>query len=174
MKRNSTQDPTAQLVDHLTDQLSGDPAWVRVTDRLNSGAVSLHLAVLLEPFLGLLMDGTKTIESRFSRVRCAPYGCLNEGDVVAVKKAGGPVVGAFIAGPVTSCRLTGHRLDELRELYSAQICATGQEFWAERADCTYATLVEVTHIRSLPAVAFPKKDRRGWVRLLPTERENGR
>ncbi|NSC25489.1 hypothetical protein FM076_31780 [Streptomyces albus subsp. chlorinus] len=165
MSEDTIQGPTRELLGHLTDQLGGDPVWADALGRLGSGAVSLHLALLAEPFLSLLMDGSKTIESRFSRVRCAPYGCLAEGDVVAVKKTGGAVVGAFIAGPVAGYQLTGDRIDELRERFAARIRATGEEFWAERADCAYATLVEVSHLRSLPAIAFPKKDRRGWVLL---------
>lgn len=158
-------DPTARLVAHLTSQLAADTPWAQTLNRLKAGEVSLHLALLFEPFLSLLMNGTKTIESRFSRVRCAPYGCLAAGDVIAVKKTGGPILGAFIAGDVTSHQLTPTRITDLRNRYAAQICATDDEFWAERADCTYATLVQVTHVRALPEVAFPKKDRRGWVQL---------
>ena len=55
---------------------------------------------------------------------------------------------------------------------AAQICARDNQFWADRADCAYATLVDVTHVRLLPAQAFPKKDRRGWVQLTrPSHQE---
>jgi hypothetical protein len=158
-------DPTTQLIAHLTGQLNADRDWAPALSDLAAGQLSLHLALLFEPFLSLLLDGTKTIESRFSRVRCAPYGCLAEGDVIAVKKTGGPVHGAFIAGPVTSHQLTPTRITDLRGRFATQICATDDTFWDQRADCAYATLVHVEHVRTLPNLAFPKKDRRGWVQL---------
>jgi hypothetical protein len=61
-----------QLRSHLATSLSGDPAWDLALSRLASGEAALHLAVLTEPFCSLLLDRAKTIESRFSRVRCAP------------------------------------------------------------------------------------------------------
>lgn len=154
-----------QLSSQLATCLAGDHAWDLVLPRLVLGKTGLHLAILAEPFCSWLLDGTKTIESRFSRVRCAPYGTLAEGDIVVVKKPGGPVCGVFQAGTVRSYQLTPARVTELRGQYAAQICAHDDEFWARRADCAYATLVDVTNARVLPGLAFPKKDRRGWVQL---------
>jgi hypothetical protein len=154
-----------QLTSQLNACLNGDSNWDLALSRLARRQAGLHLAVLVEPFCSWLLDGTKTIESRFSRVRCAPYGALFEGDVVVVKKTGGLVCGAFQAGAVRSYQLTPGRVAELRGQFAAQICAPDNEFWAQRADCAYATLVEVTHVRALPGLVFPKKDRRGWVQL---------
>jgi hypothetical protein len=158
-------DPAARLAAHLAACLGADSAWVPPLRSLAAGMTSLHLALLTEPFLSLLMNGAKTIESRFSRVRCAPYRCLARGDVIAVKKTGGPVLGAFVAGPVTSCQLTPARLAELRERFAPQLCASDDDFWDQRSDCAYATLVAVEHVRHVPEITFPKKDRRGWVQL---------
>jgi hypothetical protein len=157
-------DPTGRLVDHLAASLGTDPDWAEAISRLAGGQAALHLAVLTEPFHSRLLDGTKTIESRFSRIRCAPHGVLAEGDVVVVKKSGGPVTGAFQAGKVRSYRLSPGQVADLRDRYGAQISAD-DEFWARSADRPYGTLVDVAHVRSVPALAFPKKDRRGWVRL---------
>jgi hypothetical protein len=160
-----TAEPVAQLVTQIAGCLGADPDWAPVLGSLAAGEVSLHLAVLTEPFLGWLLDGAKTIESRFSKVRCAPYGTLAEGDVIAVKRAGGAIAGAFQAGPVSSYRLTPAVLAGLRDRFAAQIRALDDEFWVQRAGCAYATLAEVRNVRPLPALTFPKKDRRGWVQL---------
>jgi hypothetical protein len=165
MSEDTITSPATQLTAHLSTQIGPDAAWAPALASLSAGHAALHLAVMIEPFLGWLLDGTKTIESRFSRVRCAPYGCLSEGDIVVLKKTGGPVTGAFIAGQVTSHRLTPGRITQLRDQFAVQIRATDDEFWAQRADCAYATLVRVRHVRRLPPMAFPKQDRRGWVQL---------
>lgn len=86
--------PTQQLIEHMASSLTG-PKWTAAMDRLAAGTACLHLAILIDPFYSWLMDGTKTIESRFSRVRCAPYGAIAEGDIIAVKKTGGMISGAF-------------------------------------------------------------------------------
>ena len=64
-----------------------------------------------------------------------------------------------------SYQLTPGQVSELRGQFATQICAPDDEFWAQRADCAYATLVDITHARTLPGLAFPKKDRRGRVQL---------
>jgi hypothetical protein len=84
MTLNLINGAAGQLRSHLAASLGGDPAWDLALSRLARGETSLHLAVLTEPFCSWLLEGTKTIESRFSRVRCAPYGTLAEGDIVAV------------------------------------------------------------------------------------------
>lgn len=165
MTDSTATTPPALLVSQLCSHLGVDPLWDAALHRLRCAEASLHLAVLTEPFLGWLLDGTKPIESRFSRVRCAPYGTLAEGDVIAVKQPGGPVTGAFQAGQVSSYQLTPSRVSELRERFAGQIRAHDDEFWRQRADCLYATLVQVRHARALPGLAFPKKDRRGWAQL---------
>jgi len=41
---------------------------------------NLHLAIFVEPYLSFILDGRKTVESRFSSVRCAPYKRVLPGD----------------------------------------------------------------------------------------------
>src|ERR1700686_1163065 len=53
----------------------------------------IHLAVLVEPYLSLILDGKKTIESRFSTNRHAPFEQVQRGDVLILKRSSGPVEG---------------------------------------------------------------------------------
>ena len=41
-----------------------------------------HLAILTPSWIELILDGSKTIESRFTKVRCLPFGKVRAGDVV--------------------------------------------------------------------------------------------
>ena len=52
-----------------------------------------HLAILTPGWIELILDGSKTIESRFTKVRCAPFGKVHEDDVVYLKESGGLVKG---------------------------------------------------------------------------------
>ena len=54
-----------------------------------------HRAILAKGWIDPILEGAKTIESRFTKVRCAPYGKVNTGDLVYMKECGGPVKGHF-------------------------------------------------------------------------------
>lgn len=59
-----------------------------------------HLAILTPGWSELILDGSKTIESRFTKVRCAPFGKVHVGDRVYLKESGGLVKGMFTVAKV--------------------------------------------------------------------------
>jgi hypothetical protein len=127
-----------------------------------------HLAIFTPPFLDLILDGKKTIEGRFSKVRCAPFESVEEGDVVLMKKSGGLVQGAFVVAKVETFRnLNSEALKNLETAYSEGLCASADPlYWERRKDCKYATLLHVGKFQRFEKpFPFPKKDRRGWVVL---------
>ena len=141
--------------------------WRDVMDPLFSEGhedAGIHIAVLVEPYLQFVLDGTKTVESRFSRNGCAPFERVSAGDVLLLKRQSGPIVGACSASDVWNYRLTPGALVDIRLRFGSAIRPqTG--FWEDRADAGFATLIRVTGVRELPAVDIPKRDRRGWVVL---------
>ena len=162
-------------------------AWCTMLDRVggwlrggtatgaSSGPVNdcitpaLHLAVFREPYLGLILKGDKTVESRFSVTRRAPFRRVAAGDIILLKRAAGPVVGA--------CRVDGawfYELDpatwpELRDLFTEGICPQEADFWDERSGAKYASLMQVADVVEFAPFAWPKRDRRGWVVLRRDE-----
>lgn len=127
-----------------------------------------HLAIFNPPFLDLILEGRKTIEARFSKVRCAPYGVVHEGDTVLMKESGGLVKGSFVVAKVESSEsLDAEKLKELEERYSEPLCSNADpEYWQRRRASRYATLMHVAQpTRFERPFPFPKKDRRGWVVL---------
>ena len=50
-----------------------------------------HLVILKKPYLEAILDGRKTIESRFARTRHAPFGQVCNGDKLFLKVSSGPV-----------------------------------------------------------------------------------
>ncbi|MBU4338342.1 ASCH domain-containing protein [Patescibacteria group bacterium] len=125
-----------------------------------------HLAIFTGPFLDLILEGKKTIESRFSKVRCAPYGVVKEGDIVLIKKAGGLVLGEFTVLRVeTFNNLNETSLREMAKKYGKDLCADAdKDFWEGRRDSHYATFLYVSKpIRYEKPFSYPKRDKRGWV-----------
>jgi len=131
---------------------------------------SKHLAIFTGPFLDLVLEGKKTIESRFSKVRCSPYGAVREGDIVLMKKAGGLVIGEFTVSRVeTFNNLNETSLREMAEKYGKDLCADAdKDFWEGRRKSRYATFLYVSKpIRYDKPFPYPKKDKRGWVVIEP-------
>ena len=127
---------------------------------------SKHLAIFVSPFIDLILEGRKTVESRFSRIRCAPYGVIKEGDVVLMKKSGGLVLGEFTVERVeTFSNLNENFLEKLAKEYGKRLCSdVDKNFWDKRRNSRYATFLYVSNpIRYDEPFPYPKRDRRGWV-----------
>lgn len=103
---------------------------------------AIHLAVVNEPYLRWILQGPKTIESRFSMHRTAPYRQVLPGDIVLMKRAGQAVQSYCIAGEAMDYESTPEILRRLRETYSDAICADA-DFWRVRADKRYITLIPI-------------------------------
>jgi hypothetical protein len=152
----------------LIPAVQENPFWKNYLDRLISDDVSpysLHLAVFVEPFLKYVLNGSKKIESRFSSVRCAPYQSVQKGDVVLLKKTGGPIVGICMVTNAWFYELEPESLAEIKQKYSEALCAQDPTFWEERKGALFASLMSVQHVQAIPPVLIEKRDRRGWVVL---------
>ena len=127
--------------------------------------ISVHLAVLVEPYLQYVLDGKKTVESRFSIRQSPPYGSVKDGDVLLLKRVSGPIVGLCQVATVWSYDLDPESLSELRAEFAAAICAQDPEFWRERSSAAFATLMRLQNVCPISPIHLEKRDRRGWVVL---------
>ena len=101
---------TKELVDLLKRSTDGHQFWEGYLEKLSDSEpipFSVHLAILLEPYLQYILDGTKTVESRFSKNRIAPYNMVEPGDVVLLKK----VAAKSISGVCVVRRVWFYRLN---------------------------------------------------------------
>jgi hypothetical protein len=152
--------------EQLLERVDDHQFWMKYLGRAvdPDSAVGIHLAIFAQPFLALVLGGDKTIESRFSRNRCAPYGEICDGDVILLKEVGGPICGLALATRAWCYNLTLEPIDKIREQFGLGVCAD-DDFWASRADANYATLIELGSPLSIEPVDCDKRDRRGWVAL---------
>lgn len=152
-----------RIMEQLLAASSRYDEWAILAPLLDNSRIGIHLAVMVEPFLSYLLNGRKTIESRFSKNAIAPYRKVAIGDLVLLKA--GPVVGAFTVSSVDFVVLHGDNLAQLRQEHAVAICAEDDAFWSVRSNKRYATLTGVSDVRKLPPVTVPKRDMRGWVVL---------
>ncbi|MGB7290956.1 MAG: hypothetical protein WBD99_02120 [Thermodesulfobacteriota bacterium] len=157
------------ILNNVFSEVRADPKCSIFFEKIFSSdqGIGVHLAVFSEPFLSLILEGKKTVESRFAKNRCSPHGKIFSGDVVLLKKTGGPVVGMFIAGEIEYFpQLDKEILEKIKFNYHVNICADADsEFWAKRKDSQTATLVKIEQVCKLRPFNVHKSDRTGWVVL---------
>lgn len=145
-----------------------EPGWSQRLHELGATRDRrLHVAVMHEPYLTLLLEGKKTVESRFSLKRVQPFRRVFPGDILALKRQSGPMVGLALVGAAHFYELDPALFQSLRSRYEERLAATDESFWHERRRAAYATMIEVHHPQRLPAVLLRKRDRRGWATLQP-------
>lgn len=130
-----------------------------------SSGNAVHLAIFVEPYLRFILEGRKTVESRFSSRRCAPYQKVQVGDILLLKRSSGPVVGLCEVASVWFYRLNPESWDNIKKEFAQDLCVQDPGFWEARSHALYATLIRLRHVISITPAKFSKCDRRGWVLL---------
>ncbi len=158
-------EPWLKSIEEVRSALAADRAW---SDSIGTPGselppVGIHLAVFIEPFLGYVLDGSKTVESRFSVNRCAPFGKARPGDILLLKHAGGPVVGIALLKSVWSYHLDESSWALIRNRFATALRIQNPEFWERKSGASYATLMSLDRVRRFRPVEWEKSDRRGWV-----------
>lgn len=102
-----------------------------------------HLAIFKGQAGEEILSGKKTIESRFSKVKKAPFGVVSSGDMVYIKPSGKEIIGEFRVKKV--CYFEDPEIKTAR----------------------YATFIFIgDSARFITSpLKFKKKDSRGWVVL---------
>jgi hypothetical protein len=167
-------EPWLKSFDGIRSAVAHDQLWVNILGTPGSGLppCRIHLAVFVEPFLGYILDGTKTVESRFSINQCAPYGKVSPGDAILVKKSGGPIVAVARVQTIWSYQIDNTTLAVIRNEFAQAIRATDDDFWEQRHSSNYATLMLIDHVLTIKPVAWKKNDRRGWVVVHSREQQS--
>lgn len=162
---------TCELWRQLSEQLARSSDWAALLHECRDpkAARQLHVGVFVEPFLDYIIQGTKTIESRFSKNLVPPYRNVQQGDVVALKRSSGAVVGLIEIGSVWFYELDRDVVQQLRQQFGAALCAMDSKFWSERSEARVATLMQITRVLRIPDCWIKKRDRRGWV-VIPKHR----
>lgn len=118
-----------------------------------------------EPYLGYVLDGSKTVESRFSKNRIVPYHAVTPGEVVYFKKSGGKIVASATIQKVKYYTLTKSVREEIFTSFGEAI-KISKEYIEQKVGCRYCTLMWIKDVKEIvPPVCFEKKDQRAWIVL---------
>ena len=156
------------LNEKLLPAVRRDSFWRKELTRVAEGKVpsrSIHLAIFVQPYLQYVLDGSKTVESRFSTRRFAPYDQVKQEDIILLKEASGPVVGICQVKTAWFYELEEESWGEIKQNYTKELCAQDPQFWHDRQDALFATLIRIGQVLPIEPFSVEKRDRRGWVVL---------
>lgn len=131
-----------------------------------------HLAIFDKNTLSRILDGKKTIDSRFSLRKLPPFGQINKGDLIYIKESGGEIKGQFLVQKIIQIEgLEEADLEIIKKNY-AQALSLGskdesEKYFNAHKNSKYATLIFISRVERYitSPVRIPKKDLRGWVVL---------
>ncbi len=110
-----------------------------------------------------ILAGKKTVESRFSQKKIAPYGQISVGDIVYMKPQGSEIMGQFKVKKAAF--FEGLDQADIEKIFADY----GKEIgpWKVEEGVKYATLIFISASERFitPPVKIEKRDRRGWVVL---------
>lgn len=130
---------------------------------INDG-LSLHLAIVSQPFYSYMISGEKTIESRFSINKCSPYKKVKSKDIMFIKESGKPITAYLTIEKVKFFSKEDNLdLNNLKQKYAKEICAFDDSFWNDRIGKNYVSLMWITNPISITPFSIEKKDKRGWI-----------
>ncbi len=97
--------------------------------------------------------------------RSPPYGRVGAGDVLLLKRSGGPIVGLCRVARTWLYQLDAERRQAIRAEFARALRADDPAFWQQRESAAFVTLMQVQQVRRIQAIKFAKRDRRGWLIL---------
>jgi len=105
-----------------------------------------HVVILRREHVAPILDGHKTVESRLTRNRVAPFGLVAPGDHLFPKVAGQRYFAAAVASDVDSHdNLTPATVDQLKARYNDRVLGD-DDYWQAKRDARYATFITLIDV----------------------------
>ena len=127
--------------------------------------VTAHLVILKKRPIDNILNGRKTIESRFWKTRRPAFGRVSRADTLFLKLSSGPVCAKAKVSDVRCYEnLTPGQIRRIRQQYDSGILGS-DEYWLSKQNSRFAMLVWLTDVRPIDHIRIDKKDWRAWVML---------
>ena len=111
------------------------------------GGMAAHVAILKKPYIRLILEGRKTVESRLTKTNRPPFGMIQPNDRIYLKCSAGPYMAVAVAGAIDSHdQLTPRKIQAVRRKYDKTVCGH-DEYWASKRDSRYATFIELLKVK---------------------------
>ena len=124
-----------------------------------------HIAILKQPFFDMVLSGEKTIESRWSMVKVAPYKKVSVGDKILLKETGKDVTATANVRKVQFYELTPEIVEDIRIKYGKQIGTDKFEDWKSTLQKKYCTLIWLDEVTPVAPIKVKRSNGAGWIVL---------
>jgi hypothetical protein len=95
----------------------------------------------------------------------APHHKVKKGDIIFLKKSGGPICGLFEADNVHFFTFNeNYTINALNKEYNNRLMIQ-KNFWKNKKNSNYATLIEVKHVLRLEPIICHVPNRKAWITL---------
>lgn len=131
-----------------------------------------HLAIMSRSVIEAILSGHKTIETRFSKHKIAPFGMVSVDDLVFIKPPGEDIIGQFRVKKVFNFEgLTEKDIENIFNEYKERIgwgkMEEEERYFEDKKNSLFGTLIFIGESERLitSPIKFKKRDQRGWVVL---------
>ena len=124
-----------------------------------------HIAILKQPFFDMVLSGEKTIESRWSMVKVAPYKKVSVVDKILLKETGKDVTATANVKKVQFYELTPEIVEDIRIKYGKQIGSDKFEDWKSTLQKKYCTLIWLDEVTPVAPIKVKRSNGAGWIVL---------
>jgi len=122
-----------------------------------------HIAILRQPFFDMVINGEKTIESRWSMNKIAPYGKVNIGDEILLKETGKDVTARCVVKDVKYYQLIPELVEEIRIKYGKEIGTDKFKDWQSTLKKKYCTLIWLEKVKKIEPIKVKRSNGAGWL-----------
>ena len=122
-----------------------------------------HVAIFRQPFFNMVLNHEKTIESRWSNKKIAPFKKVQGADTIWLKETSKLVTAKAIVARVEYYELTENIADEINAKYGKQIGIDKFTNWDEVKRKKYCTLIWLKDVEMVEPFAVSKSHGAGWI-----------
>lgn len=123
-----------------------------------------HIAIMKSKFYNLLIKGEKTIESRWSIKKIAPYNKINVNDIIYFKESGKQIINyKAIVKKVKFFEINEKTFNFIYKNYKNNICMQYFDNLEIYKNKKYCTLVWITNLQKINPINFVHKDQLAWI-----------
>ncbi len=124
--------------------------------------MAIHIAILKRVYASAILAGTKTVESRLTRVAMPPYRVVEAGQRIYIKVSAGPFVAVARALEVVHLSdLTPDRVDALRRRYEKSV-GGGDDYWHAKRESRFASFITLAGVEPIDVGPAYTKSLRAW------------
>lgn len=124
-----------------------------------------HLVICVNPFFDMIVSGKKTIESRWANKKIAPFGKLEVGDELIIKKSGEQIYFKSHVEAFEYYLLSPDIAEKIKKKYGKQIGIDKFADWEAAKNKKYLTLVWLGKVERLEGFKSPRSNGSGWIVL---------